>query len=47
MQDEAEIVSSAEHLIIDRISSLVTQTNLTVRVQVVRERRMNPCRRMI
>ena len=47
MQKEAEIVSSAEYLPIVRIYSLVNQTNLTVRIQVFRERRTTPSRRMI
>jgi len=47
MQKEAEIASSAESFRKDSIYSLINQTNLTVSVQVFRERRTNLCRRMI
>jgi len=43
----AEIGSSTDYLCINRIYSLVNQMILTVRVQVFRERRANPRRRMI
>ena len=44
---EAEIASSAEYLWKDSGFSLVNQTNLTVRVQVFRERRTHTRRKIV
>ena len=44
---EAEISSLAEHLFKKSVNSIVNNMNLTVRVQVFRERKTNPRRRMI
>jgi len=44
---KAEIASSAEYICKDSVYSQITQTNLTVRFQVFRERRTNPRSRMI
>jgi len=47
MKEEAEIASSAEYINEESVNSLINQTNLTMRVQIFRERRTNPRRRMI
>ena len=44
---EAEIASLADYLCNESVISLVNQMNLTLHVQVFRERRTNPSRRMI
>ena len=44
---EAEIASSAEYLCKESVNSLINQTNLTVRVQVFRERRTHTLRKIV
>ena len=46
-QKEAEIASSAEHLLKETFYSVVNQTKITVCFQVARERRMHTRRRII
>jgi hypothetical protein len=46
-QDEAEIASSAEHLLKETFFSIVNQSKITVCFQVARERRMYTRRRII
>jgi len=44
---KAEIASLAEYLRKESVISLVNKTNYTLSTQVFRERRTNPCRRII